>query len=82
MEIIGQVIIYIMMAFLLVGAVSAIFNDEKGFGKEFKDVFGSGDAQWRDLQADARGIRCAQSATSDATLRECCTSTQASTAGR
>lgn len=37
MEIIGQVIIYIMMAFLLVGAVSAIFNDEKGFGKEFKE---------------------------------------------
>jgi hypothetical protein len=42
-------------------------------GKEFKDLFGSGDAQWRDLQADALGIRCAQTATSDALLRDCCT---------
>lgn len=37
MDVIGQVIIYIMMAFLLIGAVSALFDDEKGFGKEFKD---------------------------------------------
>ncbi|MFB0836098.1 ethanolamine utilization protein EutH [Arthrobacter halodurans] len=37
MEIIGQVIIYIMMAFLLIGAVSAIIDDDKGFGKEFKE---------------------------------------------
>lgn len=37
MEVIGQVIIYIMMGFLLIGAVSALFNDEKGFGKEFKE---------------------------------------------
>lgn len=37
MEIISQVIIYIMMAFLIIGAVSAIFNDESGFGKEFKE---------------------------------------------
>ncbi len=37
MEVIGQIIIYIMMGFLLIGAVSAIFDDEKGFGKEFKE---------------------------------------------
>lgn len=37
MEIISQIIIYIMMAFLIIGAVSAIFNDESGFGKEFKE---------------------------------------------
>lgn len=37
MDVIGQVIIYIMMGFLLIGAVSAIFNDDKGFGKEFKE---------------------------------------------
>ncbi|MBB4930515.1 ethanolamine transporter [Lipingzhangella halophila] len=37
MEIIGQVIIYIMMAFLLVGAVMSLFNDTSGMGKEFKE---------------------------------------------
>jgi len=37
MEVIGQIIIFIMMGFLLIGAVCAIFDDEKGFGKEFKE---------------------------------------------
>lgn len=37
MDILGKVIIFIMMGFLLIGAVSSLFNDEKGFGKEFKD---------------------------------------------
>ena len=37
MDVIGKVIIFIMMGFLLIGAVSALFNDEKGFGKEFKE---------------------------------------------
>lgn len=37
MEIIGQVIIYIMMAFVLIGAVAAVINDEKGMGREFKE---------------------------------------------
>ncbi|WP_298045670.1 ethanolamine utilization protein EutH [uncultured Citricoccus sp.] len=37
MEIIGQVIIYVMMAFVLIGAVAAIVNDDKGLGREFKE---------------------------------------------
>lgn len=37
MEIIGQVVIYIMMGFLLIGAVASIFDDNRGFGKEFKE---------------------------------------------
>lgn len=37
MDVIGKVIIFIMMGFLLIGAVASLFNDEKGFGKEFKD---------------------------------------------
>lgn len=37
MAIIGDIIIYIMMGFLLIGAVSSIFNSEKGFGREFKE---------------------------------------------
>jgi hypothetical protein len=41
-------------------------------GKELRDLVGSGDAQWRDLKADARGIRCAQSATAHSTLATCC----------
>lgn len=37
MEIIGQIVIYIMMAFLLIGAVASIIDDTRGFGKEFKE---------------------------------------------
>ncbi|WP_336715511.1 ethanolamine utilization protein EutH [Arthrobacter sp. USHLN218] len=37
MDVIGQVIIFIMMGFLLIGAVCALFNDETGFGREFKE---------------------------------------------
>lgn len=37
MEIIGQVIIAIMMIFLIIGAIASIFNDETGFGREFKE---------------------------------------------
>jgi hypothetical protein len=45
-------------------------------GKEISDVFGRGDAQWSDLQADARGIRCAQtiSAGGNTSLAACCAS--------
>lgn len=42
-------------------------------GKEFKDLFGHGDAQWRDLRSDGRGVRCARNASSDTELRSCCT---------
>jgi hypothetical protein len=41
-------------------------------GKELRDTFGAGDAQWQDLVADRRGIRCAQQASSDAELERCC----------
>ncbi|MDA2893332.1 ethanolamine utilization protein EutH [Mycolicibacterium sp. BiH015] len=37
MEIIGQAVIYIMMAFLLIGAVCFLRDDSEGFGKEFKE---------------------------------------------
>jgi hypothetical protein len=47
-----------------------------GVGKELGDLFGRGDAEWRDLQADARGIRCALSATDDAEFFDCCASVQ------
>lgn len=43
------------------------------YGKELRDLFGGGDAEWRDLQADRRGIRCARSATTHSELIECCT---------
>jgi ethanolamine transporter len=35
MEIISDVVIYIMMAFVLIGAVAAIRDDQNGLGKEF-----------------------------------------------
>lgn len=43
-----------------------------GVGKELKDAFGHGDAQWRDWQADRRGIACAKAAMDDAALYSCC----------
>lgn len=42
------------------------------YGKELKDLFGAGDAQWRDLESDRRGIRCARSNGSNESLLRCC----------
>jgi hypothetical protein len=42
------------------------------YGKEIVDIFGPGNAEWRDLNADRQGIACARSATTDAGLFECC----------
>lgn len=44
-------------------------------GKELKDLFGRGDAEWRDLQSDRRGIHCARDSRDDAALSECCMKT-------
>ena len=44
-------------------------------GKEIADAFGQGDAQWRDLQADRRGIACARATFPNgdmAALEQCC----------
>jgi hypothetical protein len=40
--------------------------------KEVRDVFTAGDAEWRDLMSDRRGIRCARTARSDDELAACC----------
>ncbi|HEY4366329.1 MAG TPA: hypothetical protein VGN07_03785 [Steroidobacteraceae bacterium] len=45
-------------------------------GKELKDLFGHGDAEWRDLQSDRRGIGCARTAATDTELRSCCVTRQ------
>lgn len=37
MEIVGQAVIWIMMAFVVVGAIAAVRDDEEGMGKEFKE---------------------------------------------
>lgn len=37
MEIIGQVVIWIMMAFLVIGAIASIVDDSTGFGREFRE---------------------------------------------
>ena len=42
------------------------------YGKELKDFFGPGDAQWRDLQRDKRGMKCAREAKSDEDVQQCC----------
>lgn len=41
-------------------------------GKELQDLLGSGDAEWGDLTADRRGIRCAREAQEDSDLLQCC----------
>jgi hypothetical protein len=41
-------------------------------GKEFKDLFSAGDAEWADLQADRQGLRCAAGQGDDAAVGECC----------
>lgn len=43
------------------------------YGKEFRDLFSRGDAQWRDIESDRRGIECARSATDEAAFLACCT---------
>jgi hypothetical protein len=42
------------------------------YGKELRDMLGRGDADWRDLRADRRGIACARSATDAQRLIACC----------
>jgi hypothetical protein len=43
-----------------------------GAGKELKDLFGGGDAEWGDWRADRAGIACARSANDDDELAKCC----------
>jgi hypothetical protein len=45
-----------------------------GIGKELRDLFGPGDAQWRDWRADRTGIACAREAKDDAGIASCCAS--------
>ena len=43
-----------------------------GIGKELRDLFTGGDAEWGDLRADWKGIRCARQASDDGALNACC----------
>lgn len=43
------------------------------YGKEIRDLLGRGDAEWRDIQSDRRGIQCARTATDEAGFLQCCT---------
>jgi hypothetical protein len=42
------------------------------YGKELRDLLGPGDAEWRDLRSDRRGMTCARSATGARELIACC----------
>ena len=48
-------------------------------GKELQDLLGPGDAEWRDLGSDRRGIDCARASASDEDLLACCLQTPSST---
>jgi hypothetical protein len=41
-------------------------------GKEVRDLFSAGDAQWRDLMSDKRGVSCARQSRNDQELGTCC----------
>ncbi|HEY8507812.1 MAG TPA: hypothetical protein VIL32_05600 [Steroidobacteraceae bacterium] len=41
-------------------------------GKELRDIFSSGNAEWADLQASRKGIACARRATDESALQQCC----------
>jgi hypothetical protein len=43
-----------------------------GLGKELRDVFGLGDADWSDWQATRAGVRCAASRGDIASIIACC----------
>lgn len=43
-----------------------------GAGKELRDLFGAGDAEWSDWRADRAGIACARRADNDDALAACC----------
>ena len=47
-------------------------------GKELQDLLGSGDAEWRDLGSDRRGIDCARASASDDAVLACCLQTPSS----
>ena len=42
------------------------------YGKEIEDLFSAGDAEWKDIESDRRGVTCARAVSSDQQLRECC----------
>jgi len=41
-------------------------------GKEIQDAIGAGDAEWRDLSADRRGVHCASNTADEEELSACC----------
>lgn len=43
-----------------------------GMGKELADLFGRGDAEWSDWQADRAGVGCGQTQNSASDIRACC----------
>jgi hypothetical protein len=43
-----------------------------GLGKELRDTFGAGDADWADWQATRSGVRCAASRPDMASIVACC----------
>ncbi len=50
-------------------------------GKEIGDLFGRGDAEWADWQADRAGLRCAASGATDAEILSCCSGYRGRTIG-
>ena len=51
---------------------SVVEADLAGLGKEFSDLFSSGDASWDDWRADRAGIRCAKRGPDPELLAACC----------
>jgi hypothetical protein len=50
-----------------------------GLGKEVRDAFGPGDADWSDWQATRAGVRCAAAAADVTSIITCCENAQPGT---
>lgn len=44
-----------------------------GIGKELSDLFGHGDAEWADWQADRAGVSCGRMQNGPSGIQACCT---------
>jgi hypothetical protein len=43
-----------------------------GMGKELADLFGGGDAEWADWQADRAGVGCGRMSSMEVDIQSCC----------
>ena len=56
----------------LIGLKEVRLMVPRGLGKELRDAFGRGDADWSDWRATRSGVRCATPGSDVASIIACC----------